>query len=99
MSNLFFEFSTSAVSQQRNVPINSDYVSPPKGYFLMNLDFGTSFLLKKQVISVNFSVNNLANTIYRDYLNRFRYYSNELGRNFTLRIKVPFSVLNSSKNE
>ena len=99
MSNLYFEFSTSALAQQRNVPLNSDYVSPPKGYFLMNLDFGTSFLVKKQVVSINFSVTNLANTIYRDYLNRFRYYSNELGRNFTVRIKVPFSILSASKNE
>ena len=99
MSNLFFEFSTTVVTQQRNVPLNSDYVAPPKGYLLMNLDLGTSFLVKKQIISINLSVNNLANTVYRDYLNRFRYYSNELGRNFTVRIKVPFSILSSAKNE
>ena len=65
----------------------------------MNLDLGTSFLVKKQIVSINLSVSNLANTVYRDYLNRFRYYSNELGRNFTVRIKVPFSILSSTKNE
>ncbi len=99
MSNLFFEFSTTAVTQQRNVPLNSDYVAPPKGYFLMNLDMGASFSVKKQLVSINLSINNLANTVYRDYLNRFRYYSNELGRNFTVRIKVPFTILSSAKNE
>lgn len=99
MKNMFVEFSTMGVTQQRNVPLNSDYVAPPKGYFLMNIDLGTSFLIKKQLVSINFSVTNLANTVYRDYLNRFRYYSNELGRNFTLRIKVPFSILNSATHD
>jgi iron complex outermembrane receptor protein len=27
---------------------------------------------------------------YRDYMNRFRYFTDEMGRNFTLRVKVPF---------
>jgi len=79
--------------------LNSDYVAPPKGYFLMNIDLGTSFKIKNQEVAINFSVNNLANTVYRDYLNRFRYYSNELGRNFTLRIKVPFSIFKASQDE
>ena len=98
-SRSLIEFSTTAVTQQRNVPLNSDYIAPPKGYLLMNLDLGTSFLVKKQIVSINLSVINLANTVYRDYLNRFRYYSNELGRNFTVRIKVPFSISSSAKNE
>jgi len=99
MSDLFFEFSTTTVLEQKNVPKKSDYVAPPKGYFLMNFELGTSFKIKKQTISINMIVSNLANTIYRDYLNRFRYYSNELGRNITLRLKIPFSVFNSSSNE
>jgi iron complex outermembrane receptor protein len=98
LSNLFFEFSTTTVLQQKNVPLNSDYVLPPQGYFLMNIDLGTTFKIKNQEVAINFSVNNLANTVYRDYLNRFRYYSNELGRNFTLRIKVPFSIFNSTNS-
>jgi len=33
---------------------------------------------------VNLNVNNILNTNYRNYLNRQRYYADELGRNFNL---------------
>jgi iron complex outermembrane receptor protein len=32
---------------------------------------------------------NLLNQTYRDYLNRFRYFTAEMGRNVTLRVRVP----------
>jgi iron complex outermembrane recepter protein len=35
-------------------------------------------------------VTNLTNVSYRDYLNRFRYYMDDLGRNISLRVMVPF---------
>jgi iron complex outermembrane receptor protein len=44
-----------------------------------------------QHIRMSLSVTNLANTAYRDYLNLFRYYVNDLGRNVTLRLVIPFN--------
>ena len=87
------------VSKQSRVPLNVDYVAPPKGYALFNIDFGFSIPLKKQSVFVSLSVNNVFNSEYRDYLNRFRYYSNELGRNFTFRIKIPFALIQAKKAE
>jgi iron complex outermembrane receptor protein len=33
---------------------------------------------------------NILNTIYRDYLNRWRYYANDLGRNFIMQLNYNF---------
>ncbi len=92
LRNVYFELSALVVATQNRVPPRSDYVPPPKGYTLLNADIGFSIPFKNQLLGVSFGVNNLLNTVYRDYLNRFRYYANDLGRNFTIRLKIPFSV-------
>ncbi len=79
-----------AVARQTRVPPNSDYTAPPPGYDLWAADIGCSLPLGKHEIDVNLSVNNLTNIAYRDYLNRFRYYVDDLGRNVLLRVTVPF---------
>jgi iron complex outermembrane receptor protein len=37
-------------------------------------------------LEVNLSVSNALNAAYRDYLNRFRYYADDQGRNISLRV-------------
>jgi len=39
---------------------------------------------------VDLSVQNLTNQLYKDYLNRFRYYTHDLGRSIQLRINYEF---------
>ena len=95
----YFTVSALVVATQNRVPPNSDYVAPPKGYTLLNADIGFSIPVKQQLINISFSANNILNTVYRDYLNRFRYYANDLGRNFTLRLKIPFSVFGNRKTD
>ncbi len=77
------------VARQSRVPPNSDYTPPPAGYDLWAADAGCSLPWGKKGIDVNLSVTNLTNVSYRDYLNRFRYYMNDLGRNVVLRVTVP----------
>ncbi|HUB60474.1 MAG TPA: TonB-dependent receptor plug domain-containing protein [Puia sp.] len=79
-----------AVARQSRVPPNSDYVAPPAGYDLWALDAGCSLPFFKKGMDVNLAVTNLTNVSYRDYLNRFRYYMDDLGRNVVLRLRVPF---------
>jgi len=79
-----------AVAQQTRVPPNSDYVPPPPGYDLWAVDAGCSLPFFKKGIDLNVAVTNLTNVAYRDYLNRFRYYVDDLGRNVTVRLRVPF---------
>ena len=39
------------------------------------------------------------NTTYRDYMDRFRYFTDAIGRNYTLRIKIPIQILNNKKQQ
>ena len=57
------------------MPANSDYVAPPAGYLLFNADMGFRLTLGKRELALNFSLYNLTNRAYRDYLDRFRYFA------------------------
>jgi iron complex outermembrane receptor protein len=74
------------VAQQTRVEINSDFVPPPSAYSIWRMDAG----MKIQKISLGLSVSNAFNLAYREYLNRFRYFTDEMGRNVTLRLKYVF---------
>ncbi len=67
-----------------------DISTPPNSYHLLNFSSGFDFNMSKTKIGINFSVNNLLNTNYRDYLNRLRYFGDDLGRNFKLQIKINY---------
>ena len=42
----------------------------------------------KTPVSLGASVFNLFNVRYRDYMNRFRYFSDEVGTNVVIRLKI-----------
>jgi len=74
------------VAQQTRVEPGSDYAEPPKGYALVQLNWGVQW---KQV-DLGIRISNALNTAYRDYLNRFRYFTDDQGRNISLRANVRF---------
>ncbi|MDX1939626.1 MAG: TonB-dependent receptor [Saprospiraceae bacterium] len=88
----FIRFTMTNVLKQTRVPKNTDYAPAPPGYTRFDLEVGTTFYLKKQPIEAGLSILNVFDESYREYLNRFRYFSDELGRNISLRIKIPFGV-------
>ncbi len=69
---------------------NFDFVAAPAGYGLISLSAGISKPIKKSMIDVRISVDNLTNVAYREYTNRMRYYANDLGRNISLALKYSF---------
>lgn len=71
------------VGEQTRVEPGSDYSAPPKGYVLVQANWGVN--LKK--IDVGIRISNVLNTAYRDYLNRFRYYTDDQGRNISFRVR------------
>ena len=79
-----------SVARQRRYEGQSDYAAPPSGYTIYHLDAGLAWPLGKQKLAVHFSIRNLGNLAYRDYLNRFRYFTDETGRNFILRLNYFF---------
>jgi iron complex outermembrane receptor protein len=61
--------------------------TPPPAYHLLAIDAETSYSIKnKNDFKIGLRVTNLLNTSYRDYLNRLRYFVDDLGRNISLRI-------------
>jgi iron complex outermembrane receptor protein len=89
--NVFFSVGNLWVARQKRVPPNSDFMVPPAAYSLWNIQAGGIIqLTNKQQLELGLSIQNLFNTVYRDYMNRFRYYADDLGRNASLRIKWKF---------
>ncbi len=79
-----------SVLKQTRVPPNSDYVPPPSGHSIFNAEAGFDLIGNKNKATINFSVHNFTNTAYREYLDHFRYYADELGINYALKIKYSF---------
>ncbi|MEZ5009873.1 MAG: TonB-dependent receptor [Chitinophagales bacterium] len=62
-------------------------IDVPSGYFLLGFNASTELELKKSVVRFSLTIDNMLNTDYRNYLNRQRYFADDLG------IDVGFSVM------
>ena len=69
---------------------NFDFMAAPAGYYLWNLS--TGFSVNKNKVRYDFRVaaENILNSTYREYTNRFRYYANDIGSNFIISLKCIF---------
>jgi len=68
-----------------------DFAPPPQGYTLWNAAISQQLKIKNtSSLNVSMTVSNLLNNAYRDYLNRFRYYADEIGRNVAFRVKYSY---------
>ncbi len=88
--NTFIGINNNVVFQQNRVPNNQDYVAPPKGYMLFGAEMGTTVSIFKNPLTLSVSIKNMGNKAYRDYLNRFRYFVDEMGRDVQMRVKYAF---------
>lgn len=79
------------VARQHRAPQNIDFLPPPAGYVLWSAGLGIHRSAKPFPFDLSLEVENALNTRYRDYLNRFRYFAYDLGRNFHIRLSIPFS--------
>ena len=86
--NPYLSFSTKIVSAQNNVdPLETT----TDGYVLLKAGLGFDFVLSKSIASVDFSVDNIADTKYVDHLSRFKSFAMNPGRSFNLKLSMPFS--------
>jgi iron complex outermembrane receptor protein len=68
-----------------------DISSTPNAYHLLNFNSNIDININQQSkLTVGFSITNLMNTSYRNYLNRLRHYADDLGRNFLLNLKINY---------
>ncbi len=93
-SGFYAQAGPQAVARQTRIPRpenGQDYQAPPPGYVLLNAEAGAVFgAATRYPLRIGLSATNLLDVAYRDYLNRYRYYLDELGRNLTLRLMLRF---------
>lgn len=77
------------VETDQNVLV--DVSTPPDAYHLINLRGQLDFEVNnKSTLQVALAVNNLFDTSYRNYLNRQRFFADDLGRNVSLQLKINY---------
>jgi len=88
----YVQMNAQYVCKQWRIPEGGDFASPPGEYLLAGVEAGTKITMGKQALYVGFSVTNLLNTVYRDYLDRFRYYADAQGRSYNVRLRIPLTI-------
>ncbi len=84
-------FTTDVIVNNDFVPVVVDISTPPKGYQLWHFYSEIKFkTFSKTNTTLAFSVQNILNTTYRDYLNRQRFFADEMGRNFQIQLKINY---------
>ncbi len=86
-----FATELSYTAMQNRVNPVEDFLLPPDDYFLCNAWVKIKWKTKtKNEVNFISRVDNLFNVTYRDYLNRLRYFADELGRNISLSLNMSF---------
>ena len=105
LNNLRFSLESAYVFRQNEFPNNNfevyiaetetteviDVSTPPDAYHLINFNASMDFDIHRfSKLTMGFGITNLFNTSYRNYLNRLRYYADDLGRNTFINIKISY---------
>ncbi|MEO1448744.1 MAG: TonB-dependent receptor, partial [Bacteroidota bacterium] len=94
--NSYLKIGYRRVAMQNQFPItpegagSGDWAPPPPGYGLLHLAAAWNFHLGDNHLQFGLRADNLTNERYRDYLNRFRYFADEPGRNWTIYVRLTF---------
>jgi iron complex outermembrane recepter protein len=72
-------------------PRTVDISTPPEAYNLLHFYSEMKFkTFKSSFTTVAFSIQNILNTNYRDYLNKQRFFADETGRNIQIQLKINY---------
>jgi iron complex outermembrane receptor protein len=68
-----------------------DVSSPPPAYHLLHFQSDITIdLSNKTNLNIGLNITNILNVSYREYLNRLRYFADDLGRNLMLQLKLNY---------
>ena len=82
---------TFVAQQTRFEPAQELVPTTPDAYHLFEANIGTTLKIgEQQTLGIRLSAENLLNTEYKEYTNRFRYYAHDLGRNVFVRLIYNF---------
>lgn len=88
--SFYFGVGHSFTTRQHRFAAGSDYAEPPAAYHLFNIRTGITYKCGQREMMLGITAENLFNTLYKDYMNRFRYYSHDMGRNISIRLAYKF---------
>lgn len=78
-------------ARQNNVNPDEDFLPPPDDYLLSNASITIKWkTIRGKSLNTYIQVDNLWDTVYRDYMNRLRYFAQETGRNITASFQLNF---------
>jgi iron complex outermembrane receptor protein len=77
LNNGYWWLGTSHTTGQKRVEPGEDFAETPEAYTLLNTELGAQY--KETPLHFTVGAKNLLNTSYRDYMNRYRYYADDLG--------------------
>lgn len=77
------------VAQQKREP-DFDLAPAPPSYALFNIGYQKKFQFAENQFNIGLQINNLFNTEYKEYMNRFRYFTADMGRNILLKLNYQF---------
>jgi iron complex outermembrane receptor protein len=90
LENIELQLNNRFVFEQTHILPEQDFIQPPKAYNLI----GAKVSLERQAGKFRFNfyarAENILNMVYRDYLNRQRYFADDLGVNIIAGINVKF---------
>ncbi len=89
-NQITFEINNKYIFEQKNILLEQDYARPPKGYNLLGIKISGERQLGVQRLNTFLRIDNLFNISYRDYLNRLRYFADDLGINVIIGLNFNF---------
>ena len=86
--DLSFELNHLFVERQERFDAEEEIAPPPPAYQLFGAALSYNTSRKKLGYQIALQLNNALNEVYRDYMNRFRFYTDEQGLDLQLRLKI-----------
>ena len=84
------ELNSRIVLEQKHILPEQDFLAPPSSYALVGLKLSADIIFSHQKIKCFVKADNLLNTKYRDYLNRQRYFADEIGLSVSFGVNYKF---------
>ncbi len=90
LKNNFVSLNGTYTFKQNRISPEQDFLLPPDAYFLLGFGAGSSIQFQHSNLKFILKIENILNEKYRDYLNRLRYFADDMGININLGINYTF---------
>jgi iron complex outermembrane receptor protein len=90
-TSFFWKITQQWVAQQTRTELEAEIAPPPPAYQTWEIQLSKRFgLAKNRQLMCSFTCSNLLDVRFREYLNRFRYFADDMGRNLIWRMQYEF---------